>query len=69
MPIEKGFCKECDQNVKIERRPINLLLHGLLTVVTGGVWLIPFVCFLIARLGGYQWKCSECGTSEVDIRN
>ena len=53
-----GFCKSCDRQVMIHRRSPNHVLHLLLTLLTGGLWLFIWILASI-RIGG--WRCSQCG--------
>lgn len=41
--------------------PVMFLVHLVLTVVTGGIWLIFLVVWMLlnTKIGG--WKCGECG--------
>lgn len=62
MQYKSGFCKKCDENRKVERPGVNHILHLLLTIVTGGLWLIVWLGVSI-RFGG--WRCSTCGSKKV----
>jgi hypothetical protein len=68
MNITKGFCHDCDKNVKLQKKGLNHILHIILTIFTLGVWGLIYVVLLIAALGGFGWKCSECGSDEVDTK-
>jgi len=58
MEYSAGKCKVCKSHRKIERKRVNDFLYILLTVVTGGLWLITWLTF-----GG--WSCSKCGSKKV----
>ena len=53
------FCDNCDEYVLAVRKGTNHILHLLLTLVTGGIWIIVWI-FASVKMGG--WKCSKCGS-------
>jgi hypothetical protein len=53
-----GYCTDCKKQVLIRRKGTNHLLHLILTLVTGGLWLIVWILCAI-KIGG--WRCSQCG--------
>lgn len=62
MQFKGGFCKNCGQSRKVERRTANHVLHLILTILTAGFWLIVWILVAI-RIGG--WRCSACGSKRV----
>ncbi len=64
MHYGSGFCGVCASQRKVERQGPNHILHLLLTVFTGGLWVI-FWILLSIQPGA--WRCSQCGS--VDVRN
>lgn len=42
----------------IRRAGTNHILHLILTVLTLGLWLIPWM-FVSVKIGG--WRCTQCG--------
>jgi hypothetical protein len=59
-------CKNCDRTTKHMRNTNKtglamFLVHLVLTVVTGGIWLVLLIIWMLlnTKIGG--WKCSECG--------
>lgn len=54
----KGYCETCKQQVLIRSRGTNHLLHLILTLLTGGLWLIVWV---ICAIPPKKWCCSQCG--------
>jgi hypothetical protein len=61
--IANGRCRNCNiDSVKLERNTANHFLHFILTIFTMGLWGIIWV--LIA-IGGGQWHCSQCGSTQV----
>ncbi len=64
MAIEQkgGYCKNCGRQVVVFRKGTNHILHLLLTIVTGGIWLIVWILTGV-KFGG--WRCASCGSSKV----
>ena len=56
--LSSGFCCYCDAQVRLERPNPNHVLHLLLTILTGGLWVIIWIGTSI-QFGG--WRCSRCG--------
>jgi len=54
----KGYCRKCEKQVRIRRKKTNHLLHLILTLLTGGVWIIVWILCSI-RVDG--WRCARCG--------
>jgi hypothetical protein len=52
------FCGYCNRQVLARRQGTNHILHLLLTIVTGGLWLIIWILISV-KIGG--WRCSSCG--------
>lgn len=59
MEYRRLWCETCGEKTKAERRPVNHILHLLLTLCTCGFWLPVWV--LIAA-SSRPWTCSECGS-------
>jgi len=53
-----GFCKFCNKQVLIRRKGTNHLLHLILSILTGGLWIIVWI---IAAMSKGDWRCSQCG--------
>ena len=53
-----GYCTHCQKQVLIKRKGTNHILHLLLTLFTGGIWLIVWILCAV-KVGG--WHCSRCG--------
>lgn len=60
--IKSGFCQWCDRRVMVFRRGTNHLLHLILSILTGGLWIIIWIGLAI-KIGG--WRCVECGSKNV----
>ena len=54
------FCDRCNEYVLAERNGPNHILHLLLSIITGGLWIIVWIMQSV-QVGG--WKCSKCGSS------
>src|SRR5262245_3743558 len=59
-----GFCTHCQKRVEVFRPGTNHPLHLLLTLVTLGLWLIPWILHSV-KIGG--WRCSQCGSKAVNL--
>jgi hypothetical protein len=56
---EKKFCPT-HGSVLAERPGTNHILHLLLSLITGGLWIIVWVGIAV-KFGG--WKCPICGSA------
>jgi len=59
---KSGFCKMCNQQTVVFRKGTSHILHLLLTIITGGLWLIIWLGLSIKFSG---WRCSQCGSTKV----
>lgn len=55
-----GYCEKCEKNVVVTRPGTNHILHLLLSLLTGGIWIIVWIICAI-KIG--DWQCRECGES------
>lgn len=53
------LCSSCREQRLHIRQGVNHLLHLLLTLVTGGLWIVGWLIALGLKPG---WRCSQCGT-------
>ena len=53
------ICEYCGKSTLHTQASINHILHLILTILTGGVWLIVWI--LLALTSDDSWRCSECG--------
>lgn len=60
---KSGYCKNCKKDVIVFRPGTNHILHLLISIVTMGVWLIPWFLHSI-KIGG--WRCQTCGSKSVN---
>ncbi|QEO58316.1 hypothetical protein [Francisella marina] len=58
MKIRRKYCKNCKDYVKAEAPQTRIVFHLLMTLLTGGLWLIVW---LLAG-GSSKYRCSHCGT-------
>ena len=56
---ETAFCKQCDKQVLTRRRTANHILHLLLTLVSGFMWLIIWAICAAKQKG--MARCTQCG--------
>ncbi len=76
MGVEQSqrFCDHCDEYVLAVRKGTNHILHLLLSIITGGIWIIVWILVSV-KMGG--WRCSKCGspvyklftTKDIDNRS
>lgn len=61
-----GLC-ECSKGgrVVIKRKRPNHILHLLLSLVTGGAWIIIWI--LLCVWNQDPWKCTQCGSKNVKL--
>jgi hypothetical protein len=59
MEQTQKYCSDCKADVLAQRKGVNHILHLLLTIVTGGLWIIIWLVVMLASFGG--WRCSKCG--------
>lgn len=56
--MSTAYCNLCKKRVAVRAEGVNHVLHLLLSIVTGGFWLI--IWFIWAMLPD-DWYCTECG--------
>ena len=57
------YCPRCGEARLFQREGTNHVLHLLLSVVTGGLWLVVWV---VCGLSSKPWRCIACGTVPQD---
>jgi hypothetical protein len=57
-----AYCPVCRQQRLVERATANNLFHLVLTVLTGGLWLIVWLLQGTSRETA-TWRCTVCGTA------
>ena len=64
MKQKRIFCRDCDKYVLGRKKQINHILHLIVSIITGGIWLIVWI-FLAAFQKPYQ--CPNCGWGKKEI--
>jgi len=59
---KSGYCKQCDAQRVVFRKGTSHILHLILSVLTGGIWLIVWL-LLAVKIGG--WRCQTCGSTKT----
>ncbi len=59
--VERMWCDDCQEWRRSTKQGPNHILHLLLSVVTGGIWLVVWF-FLLFKDG---WSCGDCGSGNV----
>ena len=55
------FCPNCKKNVMAVGSTPNHILHLILSILTGGLWIIVWIIIAASKAGDY--KCTQCGTN------
>ncbi len=62
-----GYCSACKCESVFERHQTRHKLHFVFTVLTGGLWLIPWLAVCIE--GALRpWRCDVCGWHKPEFR-
>ena len=59
---KRGFCKECNKDVKVVANGLNHVLHLFLTMFSFGLWA-PI--WLVLAVWAKNWRCDECGSNRL----
>lgn len=59
---KSGFCERCQKQGVVFRKRPNHILHLILSVLTGGIWIIVWL-LLSLKVGG--WRCAACGSEKI----
>ena len=54
------FCDRCEDYVLAVRKGPNHILHLILSIITGGLWIIIWILVSL-KIGG--WRCPNCGSA------
>ena len=52
-------CKHCKERRMVVMQAPNHILHLLLSIVTAGIWLIPWILMIFVPR---SFRCSVCGS-------
>lgn len=55
--VARRFCSGCDAMTRSTSGRANHVLHLLMSIVTGGLWLIVWLFVALGR----DWRCDDCG--------
>ena len=61
--LKKGFCDGCGRERVFSRDLINHKLHFVLSIITGGLWLVSWLALVLNHRHGW-WTCTECDTTK-----
>ncbi len=53
------ICKNCGERTLHINKGVNHVLHLILSIITGGIWLIVWLIISMDSKG--EWQCSKCG--------
>ena len=54
-----GFCDVCGREMTFYRRTIDHKLHFILSILTGGLWLVSWLSLILLR-NEEKWTCTNC---------
>lgn len=57
------YCPTCERPVLAHQQRPNHVLHLILTLITGGLWLIVWI---VLSLGQSRPRCTFCGSSRLE---
>jgi hypothetical protein len=63
-----AHCLRCGSTQRFVRAPTNHRLHGMLTVLTLGLWGVSWLAIVIWHRV-WPWQCKNCGFNEPDLEN
>ena len=58
--VIRRFCSNCGQERSFQKPAINHVFHGLVTLLTLGLWLGIWLAVTMASCVS-AYRCSECG--------
>jgi hypothetical protein len=61
-----AFCPSCKETRRFSRVEVKHRLHGILTVVTLGLWGVSWLAVSIGQLI-WPWRCRKCGCNAPDL--
>ena len=56
----RAHCPRCRRQHLFIKREINHLLHLVLAILTGGLWLVTWMVLCVGRVMR-PWRCRRCG--------
>ncbi len=61
MHYKRRHCRDCNANIKAEAKGPNHILHFLLSLITGGLWIFVWIAASLSR----NYTCSDCGGAKL----
>lgn len=61
-----GYCKSCDAPRPRKTAEVNHVAHGIVALLTMGLWLIPWLLFAVAA---GKKSCAVCGSTLLTGRH
>lgn len=58
--MSQKYCSRCEGYVLALRQKPNHILHLLLSIITGGLWLLVWL-FVVWGKSTTDWRCAQCG--------
>ena len=58
------YCLSCDGPVLAQKQRPNHILHLLLTLLTGGLWVLPWIMMSLPSTA----RCPHCGSAHTATR-
>lgn len=63
--MQQGYCASCARNVAPKKTGTNHVVNFIMTLLTGGLWLIVW---LLLTVYANTYSCSFCGGSVTKVR-
>jgi len=60
----RHYCKTCGQSRLFTKQSVNHVLHLILSVLTGGVWVVIWILAGLASLLT-PFRCTDCGKGKM----
>ena len=65
--LVRAYCARCKQKQPFEETTVNHKFHLLLTILTGGLWLISWGAHYVGMLRR-PLRCKRCGWRTPEIK-
>jgi hypothetical protein len=59
--MDSVLCHNCREIVVVEKEEVNHVLHMIMSVVTGGLWLLVWALMVFTNNNNNLYKCPSCG--------
>ena len=54
------ICPHCNSIVTVQREGVNHAVHGVATILTGGLWAVVWLVMILQSLGQEPVECPNC---------